>query len=278
MKDVQAALEAFFGVARRDSVPIEPIATAMPPAAEAVALPQPPKKRTGLLVGVGLLALAGIGGAAFVLLSKKGPAAAQSPNNTAQQATNDPKRSLQDVVDRFCDKLDSLAQANKMRVQGIASLPMLRAAIETDAATLADMVQDKDVIFQAQGGETLEIFQEREGKKTPMLRIPAASPALQPPTAADTAQLESNGKELLLVTSTPVSNQQGKNQGIAVLATPVDVGPLQQAFATKGDAAIVGLTKPIVLAGSAPTGGGAQLTCKTSQQTNLSVTISAKLK
>jgi tRNA A-37 threonylcarbamoyl transferase component Bud32 len=275
MKDVQAALEAFFGVARRDSVPIEPIATALPPAAEAVSLPQPAKKKTGLIIGIVGVALAGLGGGAFMLTQKQTPAAATGPTGPQQPAA-DPKKAFQDAVDRLCEKVDSLAQASKMRVQGIASLPMLRAAIETDAATLADMVKDKDVIFQAQPGETLEIFQQRNGKTTPMLRIPAAASPLQAP-AMDTAHLESDGTTLLLLTSTPVSNQNGKNEGMAVLAVPVDLSSIQQALATKGDAAIVGLAKPIVLAGSAPT-GGTQLACKTGPQTNLSITVSAKPK
>ena len=275
MKDVQAALEAFFGVARRDSVPIEPIATALPPAAEAVTLPQPAKKKTGLLVGLGAVAVLGIGGAAF-MATRKAPAA--NPTAGPQTPTGpaaDPKRALQDAADRFCDKVDSLAQASKMRAQGIASLPMLRAAIETDAATLADMVKDKDVIFQAQAGETLEIFQQRAGKSTPMLRIPATAAPLTAPED-DSAHLVSNGTNLVLLASARVTNQGGKDEGIAVLSTPVDLSNLQKALGTTTDVAIVGFGKPLVVAGSAPA-AGAQVVCKTSPQTNLSITLATKL-
>ena len=272
MKDVQGAFEAFFGVARRDSEPIPvasiPTPVPLPPGADSVALPPAPKRKTGFIWVLAVL-LAG-GAAAYKLVPRKQTSQAGT-TATTPVSKDDMKRAFQDAADKFCSTLDSQAQAQHMRADGIASLPMLRAAIETDAATLADMVKDRDLMFQAQPGEILEIFQERDGKQTTMLRIPAAAPAI-PRIEANETHLETDGATLSLVVGAAVSNQQGKPEGVAALVQTVDLSSLKQALVSQATAAaLIGLSKPIVLVGTTAPASPTLFPCKASK---LNVSIS----
>jgi tRNA A-37 threonylcarbamoyl transferase component Bud32 len=260
MKDVQAAFEAFFSVARRDSEPI-PVATPLPLAAESVRPPAPAKKG-----GMGWLIaalLVGGAGAALIALEPK-PSAESVANNDAK------KKALEEVAAKIGATLDSQAQASHMRADGIASLPMLRAAIETDAATLKDMVKDRDVLFKAQPGEVLEILQVRDGKMAAMLRIPDTAPALKP-IREDETRLETSGDKLQLVVGAPVVNQKGINEGVIALSQPVDLAIIRQQVSphTKA-AALVGLDKPVVVAGTTPPASPMSFPIKTRPQTKLS--------
>jgi serine/threonine-protein kinase len=271
MKDVQAAFEAFFSVARRDSEPI-PVASApmpvqLPASATPVSLPAPPKKG-----GIGLLAaalLVGAAGGALLFVEPK-PSAAVLANND-----ND-RKALQEAADKIGSTLDSAAQAAHMRADGIGSLPMLRAAIETDAATLKDMVKDRDVLFKAAPNEVLEIFQVHEGKPSSMLRIPNASPAVKPLTANE-SRLETDGTSLQLTVGSPVVNQKGIDEGVIVLTTPVDLGSVKQQLGahTKG-ASLLGLDKPVALAGSGAPAGATAFPIKTTVK-GATLTLSATL-
>ena len=51
--------------------------------------------------------------------------------------------------------IDAVANDVRLRAQGVASTPMLRAAIETDAATLQDMVHD-GALFKPAAGEVVD--------------------------------------------------------------------------------------------------------------------------
>jgi hypothetical protein len=146
---------------------------------------------------------------------------------------------------------------------------MLRAAIETDAATLADMVKDRDVLFKAQPDEVLEVFQVRDGKTSTMLRIPDKAGAIKPIGETET-RVEVEGNRLQLVVGAPVTNQKGINEGVIALSQPVDLAAIKQLIAPHTQAAaIVGLAKPIVLAGDAPPVTPTTFAIKTSPQTKL---------
>lgn len=269
MAEVQAALEALLRVARRDSEPL-PIASAAPAPSEvepasgaAAALSAPARRASGLGWLVAALVLGGAGGA-LLLVEQQGTKQAAAASSQAAQ------RALEDAAGKLATTLDTQTQAAHMRADGIASLPMLRAAIETDAATLADMVMDRDVLFKARPDEVLEIFQIRRGTPVTMLRIPITAAALEP-VADNAARLDSDGSRLQLVVGAPVVNQKGANQGAIALSTPVDLSLVSQQLApyTKA-AAVVGLAKPVVLAGSPPPAGAASLPIRTSPQTKLS--------
>jgi hypothetical protein len=165
-----------------------------------------------------------------------------------------------------------------MRAEGTGSLPMLRAAIETDAVTLKDMVKDRDVLFKAQPDEVLEIFQVRDGKPITMLRIPEAGTPVAPLGGADT-RLETDGKSLHLVVGAPVVNQKGIDEGVIALSQPVDLAAIKQLIAphTKA-AALVGASTPILLAGTAAPVSPMTFPVKTNPATKISdLSIAAAL-
>jgi tRNA A-37 threonylcarbamoyl transferase component Bud32 len=261
MKDVQAALEAFFSVARRDSEPIAVVSPPLPQVAETVRPPAAAKPS-----GMGwLIAALLVGGAGAALL------AVEPKPSAATVASNDAARKgLEEAAAKIGATLDSQAQASHMRADGIASLPMLRAAIETDAATLKDMVKDRDVLFKAQPDEVLEIFQVRDGKASPMLRIPDNAAALKSIRENET-RLEAAGDKLHLVVGAPVVNQKGVNDGVIALSQPVDLGVIrQQVTPYTKSAVLLGLDKPVVIAGSIAPVKPMSFPIKTSPQTKLS--------
>jgi tRNA A-37 threonylcarbamoyl transferase component Bud32 len=260
MKDVQAAFEAFFSVARRDSEPIPVQSMPLPQAAETVRPPMPAKKSgVGWLIGALLI---GGAGAALLAVEPKPSAATVASNDAA-------RKSLEEAAGKIGATLDSQAQASHMRADGIAGLPMLRAAIETDAATLKDMVKDRDVLFKAAPDEVLEIFQVHDGKSASMLRIPATAAALLPIGENET-RLETSGDKLKLVVGAPVVNQKGVNEGVIALSQLVDLGVIKQQVTpyTKA-AALIGLDKPVVVVGSSPPSSPMSFPIKTSPQTKL---------
>ncbi len=268
MQDVQAVFEAFVAVSRRDSEPI-PIAspvlasegTAIPTAAPTPA-PAAPAKRSG---GIGWLVaavLVAAAGAGVMFAQPEATARASSGNRVTQRA-------FEDAAAKLGTRLDSQAQASHMRAEGIGSLPMLRAAIETDAATLRDMVQDRDVLFKAQPDEVLEIFQIRNNTTTTLLRIPETAAALPPLGGGDT-RVVTDGSAVAVIVGEPVANQKGVDQGVVALATPLDLGPVKQALAAHAtSAALVGLEKPVVLVGTAPPVSAQSFPIKTSPQTKV---------
>jgi hypothetical protein len=264
MKDVQAAFEAFTNVARRDSEPI-PVSSQFgdTPTPTPTPIPGAPggAKKSGL---AWLLAAIVIGGAGTALMFVE-------PQQSGAAAANHDaaKKVLEDAAGKLGATLDSQAQAALMRAEGIGGLPMLRAAIETDAATLKDMVKDRDVLFKPAPNEVLEIFQVRDAQPTTMLRIPETAA----PIAAirdNQIRVETDGARLQIVVGAPVVNQKGINQGVIALSQPVDLSLIKQQLAPHiSAAALLGLDKPLVLVGTAPVTSTLTFPIKTSAQTKL---------
>jgi len=255
MKDVQAAFEAFTAVSRRDSEPI-PIATSQL-ASTPTPMPAEParKSRVGWLFAAVLFAAAGA--ASFLMAPQL-----TGSNNDAS------KKAIESGAEKLASTLDSQAQSAHMRADGISTSPMLRAAIETDAATLADMVKDKDVLFKPHDGEVLEVFQVHDGKSNTMLRIPDTARALRPLSGNET-RIETDGKQLIMVVGSAVTTQQGATGGVLALAAPVDLGQVKQALEQHAKSAtLIGLERPVVLTGaSSATGDRLVLPVKLSPQT-----------
>ena len=141
--------------------------------------------------------------------------------------------------------LDGEARAAQVRADAIASSSMLKAAIQTDARTLQDMVRDHDVTFQLGTNESLEIFQGSAS----LLRLPAGAPAIALP-AAGAARLQGAPTGMSVV----VDSKVGPTGDIALVAN-VDLGPLRaRSVPQLTGIAIAGLGTPIPL-GAAATGG-----------------------
>jgi hypothetical protein len=256
MKEVQTALDAFAAVARSSGwssgeiklPPAEPPelpdllpAVALPPAAEAVALPALPSRRSPRLLVLAVAVLAAGVGAGVMYLE-----------NQTRAAT---ERAVAAALDADAEKLSSLldadARAAQLRASGLAAMPLLRAAIETDAATLHDMA-GSDFIFTPMPGEVLELFQLSDsGTPASMLRIPETSPPV-PPVLGNQTRITRDGGQITLLVGVPVVKPRAGIGGALTLSVPVDLAPLQKRIAEHArSAALVGLGEPLPLVGAA---------------------------
>jgi len=262
MRDAQGALEAFSSVLRPSSsgsipplnkpmsgpYPVQSFPNGTPDPrssgsiqlqvpTRAVALPPAPRpKRTSIGWLIAAIVAGGAGGALMYLESKT-PAKADTTTAAALQAD----------AEKIGSALEDAVHAAHLRAEGVASTPMLRAAIETDAATLKDMA-GADFLFTPNKGEILEIFQiGGENQTASLLRIPDGSPAIKPLTG-NAARFESDGTLLTLVVSAPIAKQHGGTGGSLVLSSQVDLTPIKQRVSEHVlQATINGLGKPLVL-------------------------------
>jgi hypothetical protein len=153
--------------------------------------------------------------------------------------------------------LESAARAAHVRADRIATHDMVRAAVQTDAATATDMMQsdfdhtpikDEKLIK----GETLELFQIAGGKPVSLARMPATAPALQPLDGHGT-RVALAGDGLAMLVSSPVQRfKDGPGykpvDGSLVMAIPVDLAFARQQAARSAVAAqLTGLDKPVAL-------------------------------
>ena len=198
---------------------------------------EPPKvarKRTSIWWLLLCLAIAGAG--AFTLTVK-------TPASDAPAAAV----SLRSDADAIAAVLDRAANTAQMRADGIAAMPMLRAGIETDAATLEDMVKN-EMLLKPNAGEAMELFQLHDGKATSVLRLPAGAAAMSPDRVIDV-----DGASVRVIARAPVKTQKGTDAGMLAVAVSVDHAALEGSLAqrTRG-ATIAGLPQPVVLVPAAP--------------------------
>jgi serine/threonine protein kinase len=159
-------------------------------------------------------------------------------------------------VERISSAFDAAARTAHMRADGIAMTPMLRAAIETDAATLHDLAST-EMIFTASKGEVLEVFQFRGAKAASLLRIPKTGLALPPLKGRDT-RLQLEGRDVTLVASAPISGYSAGVVGGLVISTPVDLSAIRRALEDHSvQATLTGLGGDLALAGGTGGAGGA---------------------
>jgi serine/threonine protein kinase len=155
-------------------------------------------------------------------------------------------------ADKIAAVIDSTIRAARLQADAIASTPMLRAAIATDAATVKDM-ETSEALFSPSPGQVLEIFQLRVGL-VPLLRIPPAADQVKP-VAERGARLELRGDRLVVAVGAPITEHGSAQVGGALaLAVPVDLAPISRRLGGQAEAAcLTGLGPPISLVG--PAGG-----------------------
>jgi hypothetical protein len=149
-------------------------------------------------------------------------------------------------AERIAAVFDAAVRAAQLRANGIATTPMLRAAIETDTATLTDLTTN-EMVFTAGPGEALELFRISHGKPVSLLRIPKSAPALPPPSGRDT-RFRSDGLGVTLAASAPISGYREGLAGGIVIAAPVDLTAVRRALDehTAG-ASLIGLGSELML-------------------------------
>jgi serine/threonine protein kinase len=131
-------------------------------------------------------------------------------------------------VERVASVFDAAARSAHMRADGIATTPMLRAAIETDAATLRDLAHS-EMVFIAGKGEALEVYQFVGDKPASLLRIPKSAQALPPLKGRDT-RITSDGGGVTVLASAPISGYRAGAGGGIVISTPVDLASIRRAL------------------------------------------------
>jgi serine/threonine protein kinase len=195
-----------------------------------------------------------VGAVAAVVLAVGVTVADQIVVSTGDRAAT---TALAGDVERVSSAFDAAARTAHMRADGIAMTPMLRAAIETDAATLSDLA-NTEMIFTASKGEVLEVFQFRGATTSSLLRIPKTAPVLPQLKGRDT-RLRIEGKDVTMVASAPISGYHASLVGGLVISTPVDLSAIRRSLEDHAvQATLTGLGSDLVLAGSgAPGPGGA---------------------
>jgi serine/threonine protein kinase len=161
-------------------------------------------------------------------------------------------------VEKLAATFDTAARSAHARADGIATTPMLRAAIETDAATLNDLA-NTEMVFTADKGEVLEVFQFRGERASSLLRIPKAAVSVQPLKGRMT-KFYSDGKGVTMAASAPISgygSAAGANSSIGgglVISTPVDLSAIKRTFGEHAiSASLTGLDHDLPLVGAGET-------------------------
>jgi hypothetical protein len=161
-------------------------------------------------------------------------------------STADASLSLQPTAELIATTLDGQARAALVRAEAIASSSMLRAGIQTDAATMADMARDQDVVFPIKPGETLEVFQVRAGVRTSLLRIPADAASVKPP-AAGQIEIAQLGPAVTSIVNAGIPERDGVG-GEVVMSVPIDLEPIKRRVDPRArKVTLIGLAAPVAL-------------------------------
>jgi tRNA A-37 threonylcarbamoyl transferase component Bud32 len=248
MKDVQGAIATFHGLTRSHSTQL-PLSSA-PHSATLTPIPRSVHAPTPVADTAPVPAARGRGGAiaallVAIVLASAGIALTFVPPEIATTTTT-PQTALDDDGRLVAAALEAAANANQLRAESLATAPMVRAAIETDRATLHDMVATGDFVFKPKQGEILEIFQKTEM----LVRMPADAVGAG---AAPGIRYLARGGQVLAVAGVPIKTQipGSSNDGLIVIASPVDLASAKQRIGehTLG-AALVGLDERIILVGA----------------------------
>jgi hypothetical protein len=149
--------------------------------------------------------------------------------------------------------IDAAARAAHQRAQSVADTPMMRAAILTDAATVADVMKN-EFKFQLAPGEVVELFQLHDGQIDTLIRLPAAAPALPRSQARDVAIVEIDGTDLRVVAGARVdrlkdgAGYDAGMTGVFMLSSPVGLEAIREQIAEYAeDATLVDASRAIHL-------------------------------
>lgn len=149
--------------------------------------------------------------------------------------------------------IDAAARAARQRAQGVANTPMMRAAILTDAATVADVMRS-EFKFQLAPGEVVELFQIHDGQIDTLIRIPATAPALPRIREREVARVEIEGAGVRVIAGARVDRlKDGEGYdasmtGMFMLSSPVGLEAVRQHIAQYAeDAALVDASRTIHL-------------------------------
>jgi serine/threonine protein kinase len=153
---------------------------------------------------------------------------------------------------RIDNVLDDIARNMQQRASNVAIAPLVRAAIETDAATVHDLATNDHVLAPGPN-EVTELFQRRNGTPVSLIRIPPTAAPLEAP-AVRTTRFKSDGSSLFAIAGAAVTGPSGI-EGTFAIASPVDLAFAKAALADHADKAVlVGLGRDLVLVGTSTAG------------------------
>jgi len=155
-------------------------------------------------------------------------------------------------------ELDASASAARVRLGYIATSPRLRAAIETDAATVKDLVETEMVGAPARG-EVFEVFRHSDGKRVSLVRIPASALAIDPVDEGAT-RIERRGDDIAIVIEAAVTNTANARSGSVAFTTTVPLANARSRIAAHvTKASLVGPGLDVTLAAGSASGSPIEL-------------------
>lgn len=271
MADVEHALTTFAGVVRplgRDSQPMPyavPIVEPLPVVpATIVALPDPPRRRSNPVWLVAAI-VAAAAGAALLVADPQGTAGA------------DPNLALvKGDADKLAAAIESATRAAQLRADGLAQTPMLRAAIETDVATVNDMFKN-EFSLKLGPGDTFELLQKHDGELATMLEVPpSAKLAVRADHQPRLRVVNPSGLEVGV--STAVTSQRGSEIGAVALGTRIDLAPaIAQLGSHVVGAELRGLDAPMVLVPARGSGASTEIALALPKELGVVATLAMTL-
>ena len=107
------------------------------------------------------------------------------------------------VADRLGGLLSTAIATARVRGEGLAAMPTVRAAIETDVATVRDMARAEGFVFAPAQHEVIEIFQVAPHKRPlSLLRAPETSRTLAI-ARANEVRVDEEGGALVVTVAVP---------------------------------------------------------------------------
>ncbi len=154
------------------------------------------------------------------------------------------------------------AGVTRAQAMGIATAPVMRAAVETDPATLADLLADGQLPITAAPGQVIEIVQQRGAVRTTLLHLPASAHHV-PLAFSDATRITSDGASLAAVAELPIESAGApgaRPRGSIAIESAVDLEFIRRLVAEDAVAAeLVGLGAPLPLVGHMADATGTEL-------------------
>ena len=154
------------------------------------------------------------------------------------------------AAQRLGSLLSTAIVTARARAEGLAATPLVRAAIETDVATVRDMARTQGFVLTPAAHEVVEIYQVTPHRRPlSLLRAPETSQTLAIKKARET-RIDERGGALVVTVAVPSQPlyAHGAVKGAVAVATRVDLAPLTASLAPSGVAAeLIGVGEPVAL-------------------------------
>ena len=187
------------------------------PAREVVERVEAPKHASSAwLVGVALAAL--VGGGEVV-----------AEHALVKDTRAEHVAAINGAVDKVASALDEASRSAHLKADGIATSPILREAITTDAQTMKDIITNEHV-FSVAAGETIEVFQLRGGDAVSLARLPSTAAPLKPLKGGET-RVDVVNQHAFVVAGSPIAAATVGAAGVLAVAVPVDLSSPARAIA-----------------------------------------------